>query len=194
MYEVNIAADPAHFLDWDKPLDPDSQQIPFDKMRRAGLLTGDTLEDNMRRELFQRQNSQQLDEGPALQRWHDELGTAAKTADDTALDHIWDQQNIIQKWWDEGTAGQSTGGTPTGQTAVRQLAERLGGHEQAAKALRDAGIPGIRYLDQGSRAAGQGTSNHVVFDPATIEILRKYGIAGLGLGLGAAATQQGNGP
>jgi predicted GNAT family acetyltransferase len=29
--------------------------------------------------------------------------------------------------------------------------------------LRKAGIPGIRYLDQGSRGAGEGTSNFVVF-------------------------------
>ena len=32
-----------------------------------------------------------------------------------------------------------------------------------AKALRQAGIPGIRYLDADSRAAGKGTSNFVVF-------------------------------
>ena len=40
-----------------------------------------------------------------------------------------------------------------------------------------AGIPGIKYLDQGSRAAGEGTSNYVVFDASTIEILRKYGVS-----------------
>jgi hypothetical protein len=58
--------------------------------------------------------------------------------------------------------------------------------------MQAAGIPGIRYLDQGSRGAGQGTHNYVVFDPATIEILRKYGLAGLIAGGGAAAagTQQ----
>lgn len=52
--------------------------------------------------------------------------------------------------------------------------------------LREAGIPGIRYLDQGSRGAGQGTSNYVVFDPNLIEILRKYGIAGPVAGLTTA--------
>jgi hypothetical protein len=29
--------------------------------------------------------------------------------------------------------------------------------------MRDAGIPGIRYLDGGSRTAGAGSSNYVVF-------------------------------
>lgn len=33
----------------------------------------------------------------------------------------------------------------------------------AAKALREAGIPGIRYLDAGSRDGGSGTRNFVVF-------------------------------
>jgi hypothetical protein len=37
------------------------------------------------------------------------------------------------------------------------------GSAAAAQALRDAGIPGIRYLDQGSRGANKGTSNFVVF-------------------------------
>jgi hypothetical protein len=32
-----------------------------------------------------------------------------------------------------------------------------------SEALRQAGIPGIRYLDQGSRGTGEGTSNFVVF-------------------------------
>lgn len=42
--------------------------------------------------------------------------------------------------------------------------------------LRDAGIPGIRYFDQGSRAAGEGSRNYVVFDDKLIDILKKYGI------------------
>ena len=30
--------------------------------------------------------------------------------------------------------------------------------------LNEAGIPGIKYYDQGSRAAGEGTRNMVLFD------------------------------
>jgi len=60
----------------------------------------------------------------------------------------------------------------------------------ASAALKDAGIPGIRYLDQGSRGAGQGTSNYVMFDPAKIEILRKYGIIPPVAGAGLLADQQ----
>ena len=49
---------------------------------------------------------------------------------------------------------------------------------RGAEALLDAGIPGIRYLDHGSRAAGEGTRNYVMF-PGTedrIRILRQYGL------------------
>jgi hypothetical protein len=48
---------------------------------------------------------------------------------------------------------------------------------KATETLQQLGIPGIKYLDQGSRTQGAGTSNYVVFDPETIEILRKYGFA-----------------
>lgn len=37
--------------------------------------------------------------------------------------------------------------------------------------LKQYGIPGIRYLDQGSRTAGEGTSNFVVFDPKHMNII-----------------------
>lgn len=60
---------------------------------------------------------------------------------------------------------------------------------EASAKLRDAGIPGIKYLDQGSRGAGEGSRNYVVFDDKLIEILRKYGLAGILAG-GYAMTGQ----
>ena len=45
-----------------------------------------------------------------------------------------------------------------------------------AKEMREAGIPGIRYLDAGSRGAADGSRNYVVFDDKMISILRKYGL------------------
>jgi hypothetical protein len=68
--------------------------------------------------------------------------------------------------------------TNPGMDAYESLGRTWGGKSygspKAAEALREAGIPGIRYLDQGSRGAGEGTSNYVVFDPSIIEILRRY--------------------
>lgn len=72
----------------------------------------------------------------------------------------------------------------------KRLEGKLGAPEMAQQ-LSDAGIPGIKYLDGGSRGAGEGTSNYVVFNPNTIDILKRYGIAatlGTGALAGAAAT------
>jgi hypothetical protein len=41
--------------------------------------------------------------------------------------------------------------------------------------MQELGIPGIRYLDGGSRSAGQGSSNFVVFDPEMIRIIERNG-------------------
>jgi hypothetical protein len=54
-----------------------------------------------------------------------------------------------------------------------------GGKTEASKAeaMRQAGIPGIRYLDGGSRGAGSGTSNFVVFpgNEGLLNILERNG-------------------
>ena len=49
-------------------------------------------------------------------------------------------------------------------------------YKLASEYLNQSGIPGIRYLDAGSRGAEKGTSNFVVFDPATVKILQKNDI------------------
>jgi hypothetical protein len=51
-------------------------------------------------------------------------------------------------------------------------------NSKASELLRPAGIPGIRYLDGGSRGAGQGTSNYVVFpgNESLLTILERNGI------------------
>ncbi len=45
--------------------------------------------------------------------------------------------------------------------------------QRTSEILSQAGIPGIKYFDQGSRAAGEGTRNFVVFDPSITKILSK---------------------
>jgi hypothetical protein len=61
--------------------------------------------------------------------------------------------------------------------AYQHLANATGGPQNAAALLRAQGIPGIRYLDQGSRGAGQGTSNFVVF-PGEEDLLRILSVEG----------------
>jgi hypothetical protein len=158
MYEVGIKANPEHFLDWDKPL---SEQHPT--VQKA-------IEDNFLLPTKPTDTGQQL--------------------------------------YDAFRSYGRGGGDESGS----RLSERL----------REAGIPGIKYLDQGSRdpakmkelaadlaqyreaakhweATGnkeklaiankqidvlskrlQETRNYVVFDDKLIDILKKYGIAGIG--------------
>jgi len=49
-----------------------------------------------------------------------------------------------------------------------------------AKALRQAGIPGIKYLDEASRAKGEGTRNFVTFpgEEKNLRILERNGLLG----------------
>lgn len=57
------------------------------------------------------------------------------------------------------------------------VGNKSSGQIQASNKLKAAGIPGIRYLDQGSRGAGQGTSNFVVF-PGEEDLLRILSVNG----------------
>jgi len=64
--------------------------------------------------------------------------------------------------------------------AYYRLAGELSGKKslqspQASAALRDAGIAGIKYLDNGSRNAGDGTRNYVVFDDKNVRIRSRNG-------------------
>jgi hypothetical protein len=77
-----------------------------------------------------------------------------------------------------------------GQLLLHGAADDYGA-ASAARQLKDAGIPGLRYLDQGSRSEGGGTRNYVMF-PGTedsIRILRKYAIPGA-VGTGVASQYE----
>jgi len=80
---------------------------------------------------------------------------------------------------------------PDGQDIVAKFGGVTGANSAAlSQNLKSAGIPGIKYLDQGSRGAGDGSRNYVVFDDALIEILKKYGIAVPAMGLGIAGMSR----
>lgn len=66
---------------------------------------------------------------------------------------------------------------PGWTSVLNTVNDRVARPQVAAARLMEAGIPGIRYLDQGSRSAGDGTRNYVVFPGAEdrIRILRQYG-------------------
>jgi len=67
---------------------------------------------------------------------------------------------------------RSTGKQLTGESLYDVLTT-YNSQKGASKFLANRGITGIRYLDEGSRDAGKGTSNFVVFDPSNVKILEK---------------------
>jgi hypothetical protein len=62
-------------------------------------------------------------------------------------------------------------------SSLYNLVQKEIGPQNTANAFRERGIDGIKYLDAGSRAAGDGSRNYVMFDDKLIKILRKYGVA-----------------
>ena len=164
MYQVRINADPEHFLDWDKPLFEQSAPVQ-DALKKA----------NVWREPSQYKvtPSAKGDKWTVRNVYGDAMGTF-KTK--------------------EAAEAKALKGTRRFNTGDAQLAYmNLGGNAVygnldkgvASAKLREAGIPGIRYLDAMSRRAGAGSSNYVVFDDSIIDILKKYGLTGAVLGAGA---------
>lgn len=148
LYEVNIKADPEHFLDWDKPLSQQSEKV-------RGVLEPQI--DN----LWQERERQRLATYDALIR----KGSRNSAERDFGKPVPRDDRELMQSVINAG---------PEREKIVSQ-------------ALREAGVPGIKYLDQGSRGAGEGSRNYVVFSDDIVEILRKYGLAGLSILGGASA-------
>jgi hypothetical protein len=68
------------------------------------------------------------------------------------------------------------GMNPTGQEIYNMLGSsimtgnRASGQLEATQKLNDLGIRGIRYLDQGSRGKGKGTSNFIPFRPEDYKV------------------------
>lgn len=79
-------------------------------------------------------------------------------------------------------------------TAPVEFAQEILRKPETTQSLSQAGIPGIKYLDQGSRTGGQGTSNYVIFDPSLIDITKKWALIGALMGGGGLASQQAGEP
>lgn len=187
MYEVNIGAHFDDFLDWDKPLTEQSPKVRevleglgfgatsrsvrsnYEQAIRAAAKTPDDADKAIRiaREMIagQRPRTGQY----AHQHW-EALEKYAPGVDHNAI------HDIVAT---PGESGEDIYRNLPHVLADRGLAPRMSSQslaEDATEALRQAGVPGIKYLDQGSRAAGEGSRNFVVFDDKLISILRKYGL------------------
>jgi hypothetical protein len=162
MYQVRIDADPADFLDYDAPLSGQPQRV------REGVARAMSRGDPLLSDLFG-----DLSDPNAMQL----AGLFPKSKGAQAYNTLKYNTN-------------STGLDDQGNALFDGMAALDGRNPQAASdALREAGIPGIKYLDQGSRTTGDGTRNYVVFDDKLITILKKYGWAP-GMAIPAAAMAE----
>lgn len=119
-----------------------------------------------------------LDWDKPLSQQAPEVQAALKKIDQTELSMLvnygWPLTNPSAAW--DETASKLYEGLGKG----KDWNQKLGINERkthATKKLQDLGIPGIRYLDGGSRTAGEGTSNFVLFDDRLARILERNGQA-----------------
>jgi hypothetical protein len=100
------------------------------------------------------------------------------TTPDRLLD--WDaplaqQPDIVRRLTKEAYHGDPSPRL-TGKDVIDNVFTQVG-PARRSEAMREAGLDGIKYLDAGSRAAGDGSRNYVMFDDKLVQILRKYGVA-----------------
>jgi hypothetical protein len=171
MYEVNLNAEPHEFLHWDKPF---SEQSPKVQEQIRSIVP--PVPDGVTR----------LDTG----RWVTTSGGQPVGRPDGWPD-MSTAQYVLKSMREETPVQNMTG------SQIHAYLAKSGPHggsndAAAAEALRNAGIPGIRYLDQGSRSLGpdhpDASHNHVVWTPEIMDIVRRFGIGGLIAGGGAAAA------
>jgi hypothetical protein len=159
-YEVAIKAHPDQFLDWDKPLSQQNEAVHY----MMGYKPPPTP-----------------DEVNAMWTLAKQRGVPpASMPEYQALEKQADAATQFDRDYPNGRAIYNQIMNDQRDVAIRQGrdAETTLPHAQAAASqqLKEFGIPGIKYLDQGSRAAGEGSRNFVVFDDKTVEILKKYGL------------------
>jgi len=206
IYEVDIHADPKAFLDWDRPLKEQSTSVREALRPSYGDVTAQHIGDNpnlgtLYDLLVNRQSVGAFPEDALRGQNLTDLAMAHDPRTGQAM-----YNNPIQYYSIRADANSPW--RPSGVSNYQDALAQVGGDKTRvlrindrdpvvmSERLREAGIPGIRYLDQGSRGAGEGTSNYAIFDPSIIEILRKYGIlppavaAGGGL-LGAGSEPPG---
>ena len=97
---------------------------------------------------------------------------------------------ILKELFADGVPNQHLGllENSSGAQAFNTLAGKLGSQQAAADALREAGIPGVKYLDQGSRGAGEGTRNYAIWDQDVLDRTKMLERDGVTLGANKSPT------
>jgi len=99
------------------------------------------------------------------------------------------QPQKVRDWFDSRGITPGFAGNQSGAELL-QAENGVLGAEGTTSAMREVGVPGIKYLDHGSRFnatdGATNTRNYVVFDENLINIVKKYGVAGAATMLGVS--------
>lgn len=175
MYQVNIPDEHvAKMLDWDKPL---SEQAPEVRkvLIEAGLIADKSKFSDA--QIYAR--AKQYFEGPrSMAHVREDIGMAERVREGYKV--FQEGPQAFRKWLEMQPSGSSVvqgmiGPGPAAEyMSPAQLYSKIAATPaEASEKLKQLGIPGIKYLDQGSRQAGQGTRNFVIFDPKILKDVKR---------------------
>jgi hypothetical protein len=146
------------FLDWDKPLSQQSEEVRNALKRRVvNVVPQDKFDMGGNARL--RDNRGGEVDPTSSQPWLLEATDASGTK----------FFGLTQKDVDR-MFGAKDAKDLTGEQIYARLTQDQGSQQAASEYLNSIGVRGIRYLDQGSRSEGKGTSNFIPFQPEDYRI------------------------
>jgi len=164
MYEVRINAHPDQFLDWDAPLRDQPEPI----RRLAGW---DKESESSYRSWWNKDNQDLLE---ALEGTGSYTSTKPQPRPAGSLPMSMKGSDLYEHLQNKMGATD----WPTDADSDTRSQFRQSSAQRVSEYLSDNGIRGIKYLDAGSRSAGEGSRNYVVFNHDHVDIKRKYARGG----------------
>lgn len=165
MYEVGLRANPERMLDWDKPISS-QPHISRGLSQYVNEMGGQQRLQQYAKEL---EAKRAAEEAQFAKDWESD-----KPLDLSSFDQKYTSKEALSDLLNDIRKGRSV----TGKDFYRSLAPNEYDYKGATETAKRLGIPGIQYLDQGSRMAGEGSRNYVMFDPSLIDIMRRYADGG----------------
>lgn len=139
------------FLDWDKPLSQQSDEVRNVLKRRiTDVQPTDKFDMGGNAQLRDNRQGQydKTSPNPWILESYDANGTRAFGLSQKDVDRMFGAKDVKDL---------------TGEQIYARLTQQMGSQQAASEYLNSIGVRGIRYLDQGSRGEGKGTSNFIPF-------------------------------
>ena len=145
-------------MDWDKPLSQQSEEVRNALKRRVvNVVPQDKFDMGGNARL--RDNRDGKVDPTSSQPW------LLETTDASGTKFFGLTQKDVDRMF-----GAKDAKDLTGEQIYARLTQDQGSQQAASEYLNSIGVRGIRYLDQGSRSEGKGTSNFIPFQPEDYRI------------------------